>query len=253
MTHDFDGKVALVTGATSGIGQATAIAFARHCAKVIVSGIDDSQGEETVRMITADGGKATYIRADVADAEEVEALVAKTIETYGRLDFAFNNAGIEGQPAPVDQCTIENWDRVLAINLTGVWLCMRAEVPRMLENGGGVIVNCSSVAGVIGFPTSPAYVASKHGVIGLTKAAALDYPTRGIRVNAVCPGVIQTPMVDRATGGSAAAIEQLTAQEPMGRMGQPEEIADAVLWLCSDGASFVTGHALVVDGGMVVR
>lgn len=253
MVRDFEGNVAVITGATSGIGQATAIAFARQGAKVVVSGIDDDQGEETVRMIADAGGTAIYVHADVAVTDEVESLMATTVETWGRLDIGFNNAGIEGAQASTADCTLENWDRVLAINLTGVWLCMRAQIPRMLASGGGSIVNCSSVAGLVGFLASPAYVASKHGVIGLTKAAALDYAARGIRVNAVCPGVIETPMVERATRGSAEAIERVTSQEPMGRMGQPEEIADAVLWLCSDGASFVTGHSLTVDGGLVAQ
>ncbi len=253
MNESMEGKVALVTGAAAGIGRATAIAFAAAGARVVVSDVDDEGGEETVLMIDGAGGDATYARCDVSSAPQVEALGGRTVEVYGRLDFAFNNAGIEGTPAPAAELSEESWDRVIDINLKGAWLCMKYEIPHMVRRKSGVIVNCSSVAGVVGFAGTAAYCASKHGMLGLTKAAALDYAADGIRVNAVCPGVIRTAMVERFTGGSAEAEEQLVGGAPMRRMGTPEEIASAVLWLCSDGAGFVTGHALVADGGMVAQ
>jgi NAD(P)-dependent dehydrogenase (short-subunit alcohol dehydrogenase family) len=245
------GKVALVTGASSGIGRATALAFAREGARVVVSDVQIDGGEETVRLILDAGGEAVFVHANVADAAEVEAMVRRAVEVFGRLDYAFNNAGIEGLTAPTAECTEENWDRVIDINLKGVWLCMRFEIPEMLRQGGGAIVNCSSVAGLVGFPGIPAYSASKHAILGLTRTAALEYAQQGLRVNAVCPGVIRTAMVERFTHQDPQAEAQLVAREPVGRMGTPEEIAGAVLWLCSDAASFVTGHALAVDGGFV--
>lgn len=252
MSGMFDGKVALVTGAGSGIGRATAQAFARRGASVIVADIDPVGARETTELIDREGGTASCVRVDVSKWTDVEDMVATTIDRYGALDYVFNNAGIEGVSAPTAGITDETWDSVLDINLKGAWYCMKAEIPKMLAKGGA-IVNCSSIAGLVGFAGSAAYVASKHGIVGLTKAAALDYATEGIRVNAVCPGVIETPMVDRATGGSAEAKAQYAAAEPMGRLGCPEEIAEAVIWLCSDGASFVTGQALAVDGGWVAR
>jgi NAD(P)-dependent dehydrogenase (short-subunit alcohol dehydrogenase family) len=202
-------------------------------------------------LIKKFGGEAIFVKCDVSNGKEVKALIQKTIASFGRLDYAFNNAGIEGNSAPVHECSEENWDKTIGINLKGIWLCMKYEIPEMLKQGKGVIVNCSSVAGLVGFQGLPAYVASKHGVIGLTKTAALECATLGIRVNAICPGVIQTPMIDRLTGKKKESIEQFTALEPMARFGLAEEIANAVIWLCSEEASFVTGVAMPVDGGFV--
>ncbi len=248
-----NGKIALVTGAASGIGKATALAFAEHGAKVVVSDISKKEGEEVVHLIEKRGGHAIFVACDISKDAEVKNLLNRTLETYGRLDFAFNNAGIEGIEAATPDCTEENWDRVIDTNLKGVWLSMRYEIPLMLKQGGGSIVNCASIAGLVGFSEIPAYTASKHGVIGLTQTAALEFAKSKIRVNAVCPGVIHTPMVDRLTHGDATAEKGLVAAEPMGRMGKPEEIAEAVLWLCSDKSSFVTGHPLVVDGGWLAQ
>lgn len=249
----FGGKVALITGATSGIGKATAQAFALCGARVVVSGIDEAEGQAVVDQIKLNDGEAVFVQADVTSQEDVDHLIQETLSTYGRLDYAFNNAGIEGVTALTAESTEENWERVLSVNLTGVWRCMKAEIPHMLANGGGAIVNCSSVAGLVGFAGSAPYVASKHGMIGLTKSAALEYAALGIRINAVCPGVIDTPMVERVTHDNPEMEQQLISQEPIARMGTPEEIADAVLWLCSDSASFVVGHPLVVDGGMIAH
>lgn len=251
MNTIFNNKVAIVTGGSFGIGRATAIAFARQGASVVIADCVEDLNRETLQQIEADGGKATFIKCDVSKASDIEAIIDKTISMYGRLDFAFNNAGIEGVAATTQQCTQENWERTLAVNLTGVWLCMKHELSHMLQQGSGAIVNCASVAGLVGFPSLPAYVASKHGVIGLTKTAALEYAKWGIRVNAVCPGVIKTPMIDRFTGNNKQAEQQFVDMEPVGRMGEPAEVAAAVIWLCSDAASFVTGAALPVDGGWI--
>lgn len=248
-----DKKVALVTGAASGIGRQSALAFARAGAKVVVSDVTVDAGEETVKMIKDAGGEAFFVKADVSKAADVTALIAKAVEKYGKLDCAHNNAGIEGVPAPLCDCTDENWDKTIAINLTGVYLCCKAEVAQFLKQGGGCIVNTASVAGLVGFGGLPAYTASKHGVNGLTKQIALDYAKENIRVNSVCPGVIQTPMIDRFTGGDPAVVKTFEDMEPVGRMGQPEEIATAVVWLCTDEASFVTGINLPVDGGFIAQ
>ena len=252
MTNQFTGKVALVTGGSSGIGRATALAFAQAGAQVVVANVQVEGGEETVRLIQAAGGDAIFVKTDVSQAADVEALVNRTVATYGRLDCAFNNAGIKGIIGTTVDCTEENWDRTLAINLKGVWLGMKYELLHMLKQGSGAIVNTSSVGGLVGFAGLPAYIASKHGVVGLTKAAALEFAKTGIRINAVCPGYTQTPLlgpVDATPEGLAA----MAAFEPVGRLGQPEDIAAAVLWLCSDAASFITGVAMPVDGGYVAQ
>lgn len=249
----FAGKVAFVTGASSGIGRATALAFAREGARVVAADVQVEGGAETARAIEAAGGEALFVKCDVSRDDDVRAALDRTVASFGRVDCAFNNAGIEGRQAPTADCSDENWDRVIGVNLKGVWLCMRRQIPLMLRQGGGAIVNCSSVAGLVGFPGIPAYVASKHAVVGLTKSAALEYAKSNIRINAVCPGVIRTPMIERFTHGEARIREQLAEGEPVGRVGEPQEVAEAVLWLCCDGASFVTGHALAVDGGWVAQ
>jgi len=253
MAKSLEGKVALVTGGGSGIGRSTAIAFSREGAKVVVADIQAEGGNGTVRIIKKSGGNAVFVKTDVSKAKEVEALVKKAVEAYGKIDCAFNNAGIEGTQGPTGECAEENWDRTISINLKGIWLCMKYELSQMLKQGKGVIVNTASIAGLVGFTNLPAYCASKGGVIQLTKTAALEYAKSNIRINAVCPGVIKTPMIDRFTKGSKEAEAAFAAGEPVGRLGTPEEIAEAVVWLCSDKASFVTGHPMVVDGGWVVQ
>ena len=247
------GKVALVTGAASGIGRATALAFAQAGANVVVADVLEVDGVKTAQLIEEMGVRVLFVKCDVSSESEVKNLMNRTVETFGRLDYAVNNAGSEGKVGNTVDCTTENWDRVIAVDLKGVWLCMKNEIPQMVKQGSGSIVNISSIAGLIGFQSIPAYVAAKHGVIGLTKTAALEYAKTGGRINAVCPGVIQTPMIDRFVHGEAQARQALVSGEPVGRVGKPEEIANAVVWLCSDGASFVTGHPLVVDGGWVAQ
>lgn len=246
-------KVALVTGAGSGIGAAAARIFALRGERVVVSDINAAGGEATVAQIKDAGGEAVFVQADVAVAAEVQALVAAVVEHFGRLDHAFNNAGIESSQAPLAEIAEADWDRLIGINLRGVWLCMRAEIPVMIEHGGGAIVNTASVAGLVGFAGSAAYVASKHGVVGLTRTAALDYAQSGVRVNAVCPGIIDTPMIVRAVEGNPELAAGLKAAEPIGRLGTPEEVGEAAFWLCSDAASFVTGQAIAVDGGFTTQ
>lgn len=239
-------KVALITGSGSGIGRATAIKFAEEGASVAVTDFNVEGGEETVQLIAEAGGRAIFIGANVAEPEDVKALVEKTVDAYGRLDCACNVAGIDGTPSSAEETPLETFDRTIAINQRGVFLCMQAEVEQMLKNGGGAIANVASVAGILGFPSQP-YVASKHAVVGLTRAAALEYSKLGIRTNAVCPGVISTPMIQN--GPPAEIVEMMVSAHPIGRMGEPEEVAELLLWLCSDRASFVTGSIIPVDGG----
>jgi NAD(P)-dependent dehydrogenase (short-subunit alcohol dehydrogenase family) len=247
------GKVALVTGGSSGIGRATAQIFAREGARVVVADVVVDGGQETVRLIKAAGGEAIFVKTDVAQSADAEAMVKKAVETYGRLDCAFNNAGIEGVVQPTVEYGEMHWDRVLAVNLKGVWLCMKYELQQMLTQGSGAIVNTASIAGLVGLPGFSAYVAAKHGVNGLTKTAALECAKSGIRVNAVCPGAIRTPMFERGARTIPGIEEQTVAMEPIGRMAAPEEVGEAVVWLCSDAASFVTGLPMAVDGGWVAQ
>ena len=247
------GKIALVTGGSSGIGRATALIFAREGAKVVVADVAVEGGEETVRLVNAAGGAAIFVKTDVSKSADGEAMVKKAVDTYGRLDCAFNNAGIEGVIQPTVDYGEAHWDRVLAINLKGVWLCMKYEIQQMLKQGSGAIVNTASVAGLIGLPGFSAYVAAKHGVNGLTKTAALEYAKVGIRVNAVCPGAIRTPMFERGVRDNPGMEEQIVAVEPIGRMAAPAEVGEAVVWLCSDAASFVTGLPMAVDGGWIAQ
>jgi NAD(P)-dependent dehydrogenase (short-subunit alcohol dehydrogenase family) len=249
---EFTGRVAFVTGAANGIGRAAALALAREGATVVIADISERGNEETARMIQELGGRALAVRCDVAQARDIRAALDRAVEAFGHLDLAFNNAGVEQPITAASDITEEVWDRIVDVNLRGVFLCMKYEIPLMLKQGGGAIVNTSSGAGVKGFAGQAAYTAAKHGVVGLTKSAALDYAHAKVRINAVCPGIIATPMMQRFTGGTSEGEQRVIAQEPVGRMGMPEEIASAVVWLCSGAASFVTGHAMVVDGGQTV-
>lgn len=249
MEKSFERKVAIVTGGSFGIGKSTALAFAKRGARVVIA--DWIQDDAVLKEIKAVGGAAIFVRCDVSRSADVAAMVAQAVNVFGRIDFAVNNAGIEGQTALSHECTEENWDKTIDINLKGVWLCMKHQIPVMLKQGKGAIVNVASIAGLIGFPGLPAYVVSKHGMIGLTKTAALEYAKQGIRINAVCPGVIRTAMVDRITGKDKTVEKKYEDMEPVGRMGEPEEVAEAIVWLCSDAASFITGDAIAVDGGWV--
>lgn len=254
MGKQFDGKVALVTGASAGIGRACALAFGMYGAKVVVADVAVEGGAATVRMIKDSNGDALFVKCDVGKAADVEAMVNTTMKTYGRLDIACNNAGIEGTQALTADYPEEMWKRVIDINLTGVWLCLKFEIPQMLKQGDGRVVNMSSILGRVGFSNASAYVAAKHGVIGLTKTAAIEYSAQGIRVNAVCPGFISTPMLER--GGMVEGTEMynlVAGLHPIKRLGKPEEVAEAVVWLCSDAASFVSGASLFVDGGYVAQ
>ncbi|MBA3470744.1 MAG: SDR family oxidoreductase [Herpetosiphonaceae bacterium] len=253
MTVNMRGKVALVTGASAGIGRATALAFAQAGASVVVSDVAVEGGEETVRMIIAADGQAIFVQADVSRESDVESLVRTTVKQYGRLDYACNNAGIEGISLPTAEYPTQMWKKVIDINLTGVWLCMKHELPEILKQGGA-IVNMASILGTVGFANASAYTAAKHGVVGLTKVAALEYSAQGVRINAVCPAFIATPMLERAGMLATAEVREMMGNlHPIKRMGEPAEVANAVVWLCSDEASFVTGHAMLVDGGYIAQ
>jgi len=254
MAGTLEGKTALVTGGASGIGRAASLAYSREGARVVVVDVSVEGGEETVQRIKESGGEATLVHADVSSNAGTQAMVAETVERFGRLDCAFNNAGISGgrdRNLTADY-TQDDWDRVIGVNLTGVWLSMKAEIPQMLAQGGGAIVNTASIMGLIATPGSVAYMAAKHGVVGLTKAAALEYAKDNLRVNAVCPGYIDTPLLQPLFANEDRK-EQVVSRHPVGRLGQPEEIAEAVIWLSSDAASFVTGHSMAVDGGYVAQ
>jgi NAD(P)-dependent dehydrogenase (short-subunit alcohol dehydrogenase family) len=249
---DFDGKVALVTGAGSGLGQAAARILASRGARLLVADVNDDGGAETVSQCKEAGAEAVYLHTDVTREDEVAAAVACAVDTWGRLDAAVNNAGTTGPTKPTADYTLEEWNAVVALNLTSVFLCLKHEIPQMVEQGGGAIVNTSSGAGLVGFAGLPAYVATKHGVLGLTKAAALEYVKAGVRVNAVCPGSTRTPMLEGWMGGNPDIERAMEQSAPIGRLARPDEIAEAMVWLLSDAASFVVGHAFAVDGGAVV-
>lgn len=254
MNSNLRNKIVLVTGGASGIGKAAALTLVAQGAKVAIADVKVDRGTELAHDIEVAGGRAIFIKCDVSQVGQVEELIAKTVREFGRIDCAFNNAGIEGEQANTAECTEHNFDRVIAVNLKGVWLCMRHEIQQMLrQEHGGSIVNMASVAGLVGFANLPAYVASKHAIVGLTRSAALEFAKHRIRINAICPGVIHTEMIDRLTGNDSAVEQQFIDLEPMGRMGTPEEIAAGAVWLCSKDASFVTGHAMAVDGGFVAQ
>lgn len=248
-----EGKVSIITGAGSGIGKSTAILFAKEGSKVVVVDCVVEGGQKTVDLINKDGGEAIFIEADVSKSADVQRAITSTVDKYGKLDILYNNAGVEGILAPIHESTEENFDRVISINLRGVFLGMKYGIIQMLKQGGGVIISTASVAGLIGFPNITAYCASKGGVVQLTKTAALEYATQNIRINCICPGIIWTPMLERFTGGDEETKKQFTAMEPVGRMGKPEEVAQAVLFLASDDASFVTGVPFPVDGGYIAQ
>ncbi|TLY03926.1 MAG: SDR family oxidoreductase [Thaumarchaeota archaeon] len=246
-------KVAIVTGASSGIGRVTAVALAKEGIRVSLAARRDKEGEETLRLLKESGGEGIFVRTDVSNENDVKSLVEETVKTFGRLDYAFNNAGVVEDPAPFASKTSSLFDKIMNVNVKGTWLSMKYEIPQMLKNGGGALVNNSSVFGVIANPQLPLYTASKHAVLGLTKAAALEYAKAGIRINAIAPGAIETEMMEQSIGNDKQLREALVALHPIGRPGKPEEIANAVIWLLSDKASFLTGHTLLVDGGWVSR
>jgi NAD(P)-dependent dehydrogenase (short-subunit alcohol dehydrogenase family) len=248
-----DQKVAIVTGGSSGIGRATAVALAKEGVKIAIAARRAKEGEETVQLVKEAGSEGIFVKTDVSNEDDVRSLVEKSIHTYARLDYAFNNAGIEEMMTPLADQTSDIFDQIMNVNVKGVWLSMKYEIPEMIRTGGGAIVNMSSVAGVMGFPQNPIYIASKHAVLGLTKSAALEYAKSGIRINAVAPGGVETDMAKRVVGDDHQLLETLTSMHPIGRIGDPQEIANAVVWLLSDKASFVLGHTLLVDGGIVSR
>jgi NAD(P)-dependent dehydrogenase (short-subunit alcohol dehydrogenase family) len=245
-------RVAIVTGAASGIGRECALRFAQEGSQVVVSDIDQEGGNHTVQQIKENHGKAIFIKTNVADSQQCQALVSETIETYGRLDFACNNAGISGEENPTAQYSLESWKKVLDINLSGIFYCLKYEISAMLEIGGGAIVNMASVLGKVGFASAPAYVAAKHGIIGLTKAAALEYSAKGLRINVVGPGFIHTPMISDLEENQETH-QMLVSLHPIGRLGKPEEVANLVVWLCSEQASFITGAYYPIDGGYLAQ
>jgi NAD(P)-dependent dehydrogenase (short-subunit alcohol dehydrogenase family) len=249
--NQFNGRVAFITGGSKGIGAATALRFARQGARVVIADVDVEAGDAVAQQILGDGGEAFFVKCDVSSEADMRAAIEETVHRFGRLDIAFNNAGWEGAMGPLHTCNPEDVDKLFGINLRGVFLGMKFQVTEMLKTGGGAIVNNSSIAGLKGLATASIYAASKHGVIGMTKCAALDYATAGIRINAVCPGVIDTPMIQRAAHSDPAAIAAYTNMQPIRRMGKPEEIASVVTWLCSDEASFVTGATIEADGGIM--
>ncbi|MCO8267357.1 SDR family oxidoreductase [Haloferax prahovense] len=249
----FDTEVAVVTGAGSGIGRATAEAFAAEGARVVVSDVNVEGGEETVARIEEAGGTATFVETDVTDGDAVAAMVETAVSEYGRLDFACNNAGVGGAQKPAADLSFDEWQQVIDVNLNGVWRSMRHEIPAMLDGDGGVVVNMASILGKVGFANASHYVAAKHGVLGLTKSAAIEYAEQGVRVNAVCPGFVDTPLLSEGGLDDPEARKGIESLHPMNRLGDVDEIASAVVWLCSDGASFTTGEALTVDGGYTSR
>ena len=249
--NSLDGKSAFVTGGASGIGQATALAFAERGARVLVADVDADGAQETLRLVELGGGEANFVSCDVGDAASVEAAVDRCVELYGRIDCAFNNAGILGDMTLTADCSEENFDRIMRVNLKGIWLSMKYEIPHMLRQGGGVIVNTASNAGMTGTPELGVYSATKGGVVMLTRSSALEYARSNIRINCVCPGLISTPLVAQQAIDYPEAVANFTELEPIGRLGRPEEVAEAVVWLSSDAASFVTGHPMAVDGGIL--
>lgn len=250
----FDEKVAVITGGGSGIGRATALAFAEKGVRVVIADMDAKAAEETVRLSSDRGALVSFIRTDVSKEKDVQNMIAHAKEKFGGIDYAFNNAGVGGEQGVLANCTEANWDFVLGVNLKGPWLCMKYEIPEMLKRGGGVIVNNASILGAVGFLGAGPYTASKHGLIGLTKVAALEYATQGIRINAICPGFIETPMLEKAGIKENTPIQkQIAEMHPMKRLGKPHEIADVVMWLCSPQSTFVTGQSIFVDGGYIAQ